>query len=83
MVAQSDMNERFAGSVPFLIGFARVLGGYFHLKAAIAEGGEGARSKLAAFYINRLLPEHSGLLGQAMQGAAGIYALSAEDLGAA
>ncbi|SFK84432.1 acyl-CoA dehydrogenase [Shimia haliotis] len=83
MVAQSDMNERFAGSVPFLIGFARVLGGYFHLKAAIAEGGEGARSKLAAFYINRLLPEHSGLLEQAMQGAAGIYALSAEDLGAA
>lgn len=83
MVAQSDMNERFAGSVPFLIGFARVLGGYFHLKAAIAEGGEGARSKLAAFYIKRLLPEHSGLLEQAMQGAAGIYALSAEDLGAA
>ncbi|MCP4822240.1 MAG: acyl-CoA dehydrogenase, partial [Shimia sp.] len=83
MVAQGDMNERFAGSVPFLMGFARVLGGYFHLKAAIAEGGEGARSKLAAFYIKRLLPEHSGLLEQAMQGAAGIYALSAEDLGAA
>ncbi len=83
MVAQGDMNERFAGSVPFLMGFARVLGGYFHLKAAIAEGGDGARSKLAAFYIKRLLPEHSGLLEQAMQGAAGIYALSAEDLGAA
>ncbi|MCP4821761.1 MAG: acyl-CoA dehydrogenase, partial [Shimia sp.] len=80
MVAQGDMNERFAGSVPFLMGFARVLGGYFHLKAAIAEGGDGARSKLAAFYIKRLLPEHSGLLEQAMQGAAGIYALSAEDL---
>ncbi|TCL08479.1 hypothetical protein BXY66_0516 [Shimia isoporae] len=83
MVAQSDMNERFAGSVPFLMGFARVLGGYFHLKAAIAEGGEGARSKLAAFYIKRLLPEHSGLLEHAMQGAAGVYALSAEELGAA
>jgi hypothetical protein len=83
MVAQTDMNERFAGSVPFLMGFARVLGGYFHLKAAIAEGGEGARSKLAAFYIKRLLPEHAGYLVHAVQGAEGIYALSAEELGAA
>ncbi|MDA5558311.1 acyl-CoA dehydrogenase [Shimia sp. MMG029] len=83
MVAQGDLNDRFAGSVPFLRGFARVLGGYYHLRAAIAEGGEGPRSKLAKFYIKRLLPEHAGVLAHAMEGASDLYALSPEELGAA
>ena len=30
LVAQSDLQERFAGSVPFLRAFARVLGGHMH-----------------------------------------------------
>ncbi|PSL20963.1 acyl-CoA dehydrogenase [Shimia abyssi] len=81
MVTQ-EMNERFAGSVPFLKGFARVLGGYFHLRAAIAEQGNGPRSKLARFYITRLLPEHAGCLAHAVQGANDLYALSPEELGA-
>ncbi len=80
MVSQTDMNQRFAGSVPFLRGFARVLGGHVHLKAAMAEGGEGARSKLARFYIHRLLPEHVGLLQHAMAGADDLYALDAEEM---
>ncbi len=83
MVAQGNMTDRFAGSVPFLRGFARVLGGYYHLRAAVAEGGQGARSKLAQFYIKRLLPEHAGLLVHAMQGGDDLYALSINDLGAA
>ncbi len=83
MVGQSEMNARFAGSVPFLRGFARVLGGYFHLRAAIAEGGAGPRTKLARFYIKRLLPEHTGVLAHATQGAEGLYDLSPEELGAA
>ncbi|KAB6715934.1 MULTISPECIES: acyl-CoA dehydrogenase [Roseobacteraceae] len=74
------MNDRFAGAVPFLRAFARVLGGHYHLKAAIAEGGEGKHSRLAAFYIKRLLPEHTALLAQARLGAADVYALSSEDL---
>lgn len=85
MVAQKNMNDRFAGSVPFLKGFARVLGGYYHLRAAIAEeaqDGQGTRSKLAHFYIKRLLPEHAGLLVHAMQGADALYALSPQELGA-
>jgi alkylation response protein AidB-like acyl-CoA dehydrogenase len=76
------MNDRFAGAVPFLRAFARVLGGHYHLKAAIAEGGEGPRSRLAAFYIKRMLPEHAALLAQVRLGAADIYALSPEDLSA-
>lgn len=76
------LNDRFAGAVPFLRAFARVLGGHYHLKAAIAETGKGKRTKLATFYIRRLLPEHSALLAQARLGASDLYALSMEELSA-
>ncbi|WP_204115676.1 acyl-CoA dehydrogenase [Shimia biformata] len=82
MLEQGDMNERFAGAVPFLRAFARVLGGHFHLKAAMAEGGDGPRTRLARFYVNRLLPEHAGLLAHATEGASDLYALSIDDLSA-
>ncbi|ALG91314.1 MULTISPECIES: acyl-CoA dehydrogenase [Actibacterium] len=79
-LAAQQMNDRFAGAVPFLRGFARVLGAHFHLKAALAEGGSGPRTALATFFIRRLLPEHVALLAHAREGAAGLYALSPEDL---
>ena len=82
MISQEDLNQRFAGSVPFLKAFARVLGGHFHLSAALAENADGPRTKLARFYITRLLPEHTGLLAHATAGAGGLYALDIEDLSA-
>ncbi|MCE8520763.1 acyl-CoA dehydrogenase [Ruegeria pomeroyi] len=81
MVAQGELNDRFAGAVPFLRAFARVLGGHFHLIAALADPG-GAREKLARYYINALLPEHAGLLEQAQGGCADLYAISLEELSA-
>ncbi|CAN0583561.1 unnamed protein product, partial [Ectocarpus sp. 12 AP-2014] len=36
LVEQGDMTDRFAGAVPYLRGFARVLGAHFHLSAALA-----------------------------------------------
>ena len=80
MLSQKDMADRFAGAVPYLRGFARILGGYYHLCAAAHEKGDGARTKLATFYIHSLLPEYSGLLVQAMQGADDLYALDLEEL---
>ena len=80
MLEQSNLNDRFAGAVPFLRAFARVLGGYFHLRASLAEGGNGPKTKLARFYIMSLLPEHQGLLMQARQGAAALYELSSDEL---
>jgi alkylation response protein AidB-like acyl-CoA dehydrogenase len=82
MVKQGDLNERFAGCVPFLSGFARILGAHYHLKAACAEEGEGPRTRLARFYIKRLLPEHTGLLSHATEGAKELYDLSIDDLSA-
>ncbi len=82
LVAQQDMNDRFAGAVPYLQAFARVLGGHFHLAAAMAEPG-GRREALARFYILRMLPAHAGLLANAQAGAAGLFDLSADDMAAA
>ncbi|WP_457649967.1 acyl-CoA dehydrogenase [Profundibacter sp.] len=82
LVSQDDMNERFAGAVPYQKAFARVLGSHFHLKTAVAEGGTGPRSELARFYITRLLPEHAALLIHAKAGAKGLYSISVDDLSA-
>lgn len=79
MLNETDINNRFAGAVPYLRATARVLGAHFHLKAALADPG-GAREALARFYIGRLLPEHAGLLTQAQRGADDLYALSAAEL---
>ncbi|QFU09835.1 Acyl-CoA dehydrogenase, short-chain specific [Rhodobacteraceae bacterium THAF1] len=80
LVAQ-DMQDRFAGAVPYLRAFARVLGGVAHLRAAVK--GDAGRRALAAFYIERLLPEHASLLVHAKAGADGLYALTLDDLAAA
>jgi alkylation response protein AidB-like acyl-CoA dehydrogenase len=82
LATQGDMRARFAGSVPFLRAFARVLGGHYHLRAAVAEKGAGARTKLARFYISRLLPEHAALLTHATAGADDLFALSEDELAA-
>ena len=70
-------NDRNAGAVPFLRAVARILGGHYHLKAALADP---ARADLARFYIRRLMPEHIALLAQVREGADGLYALSTETL---
>ena len=75
------MNDRFAGAVAYLHAFARVLGGHYHLIAALADP-DGPRAKLARYYINTLLPEHIGLLARAQNGAGDLFALSADDLAA-
>ena len=73
------LNDRFAGAVPYLRAFARVLGGQAHLKAALADPG---REALARVMVRRLLPELGGLLAQAKEGAAGLYAVGSGDLAA-
>ena len=80
LVAQADITQRNAVSVPYLMAFGRVLGAHYHLVAA--RSGDGARGRLAAFYIRRLLPEHAGLLAHVTEGAGDLMALSPADLGA-
>ena len=80
LLTRPDLNDRFAGAVPYLRAFARVLGGHAHLAAAIA--GDAGRLRLATFYIRRLLPEHAGLLIHAREGAEGLMAFDASELAA-
>ncbi len=73
-----DMADRFGGAVPFLMGFARVLGGHFHLRAALAKP-DSAQARLAGFYIQRMLPEHAGLLAEARADLPSLADLRTED----
>ena len=79
LVAEAP-EARFAGAVPYLRAFALVLGAHFHLRAALAEGGNGPRSALARVHIRRLLPEHAALVAAVAAGGADLFALAPEDL---
>ncbi|HEX5671487.1 MAG TPA: acyl-CoA dehydrogenase, partial [Acidimicrobiia bacterium] len=68
-----DPNDALAGATPYLRMFGMVLGGWFHLRSAIAasellakgEGDEvflGSRVGLARFYCRQLLPSASAML---------------------
>ena len=58
----TDLQVRSRSCVP-----GRVFWGPISIRASLA-GGK-ARTKLARFYVGRLLPEHIGLLHAARQGA--------------
>ncbi len=79
-LVEQDMERRFAGAVPYLGAFARVLGGHFHLRAAVAGGPP--RRALARFYIHALLPDHASLLARMREGSAPVLALTPDDLAA-
>jgi hypothetical protein len=69
----APMNDRFAGAVPCLAAYARLLGTHYH---ALAAQSDPARAPLASLALSRLLPEIPGLLAQAESGAEALYALT-------
>ena len=69
----SGLEDRFAGAVPYLHAFARVLGAVSHLRAAAA-GGEAQRV-LARIYITRVLPRYAADLVEAGAGVDDLNAL--------
>ncbi len=80
LVAQENLDHRLAGASAYLRAFARVLGAHFHMRAALAEGNEGPRFRLAEFYVRRLLPEHATCLAEVTEGADALSAITPEDL---
>ena len=74
---KAEMNDRFAGSVPFLRAFALVLGGHYLLRGAMAQD---SRLPLAQYHILQLMPQAAALCAAVVQGAAPLYALDAEAL---
>jgi len=79
MLAAPEINERFAGATPYLRMMARLLGGHYLLKGALADR---SRMPLARFYLLQMLPEAAALAAAATQGAAPLYDLEAERLSA-
>lgn len=69
-----DVSQRFGGAVAYLSAFARVLGGHFHLRAAMA-GGE-AQIALARVHVARVLPRFAGDLAEALAGHDDLDALA-------
>src|SRR6056297_1743113 len=76
------METRLGGATAYLDAFARVLGGHYHLAAAMvaarAEGG--ARRALAEIYIARVLPRAEADLVAAQAGTADPFALGVDEL---
>ena len=66
-----DMNERFAGAVPYLAAFSRVLGAHYHLRAAT----RGGSKPLARVHITRILPHFAADLAAARAGLEDLQAL--------
>jgi len=71
--------DRHAGAVPYLRGFALVLGAHFHLRAAMADSN---RARLARVFLRRVLPELPALLAQMRAGSEDLYAMGPEDFAA-
>lgn len=67
-----DLPERFSGAVPYLMAFARVLGGTFHALAAM----RGGNVALARVYINRIMPHFTADLAAARAGLADLEAVN-------
>ncbi|MEL6978740.1 MAG: acyl-CoA dehydrogenase family protein [Pseudomonadota bacterium] len=78
----AEQIDRAAGGVAYLR-LLSLVGGGKALARAAAGTGTPSRASLARFYAATLLPETSALASAAQSGAAGLYALSAEDLMAA
>jgi len=81
MLAEPDMAERGAGAAAYLQAFALVLGGVYHLRAALADDGD--RAVLMQVFVARRLPQVAALLAAARAGAADLYALDLGDADAA
>ena len=85
MAREASLDDKLAGSVPFLTMCAVAVAGWQLLRqsrAAAAEGGLIAKSKpvVARFFLDSLVPEAAGLKVAATAGACLLYALDAEVL---
>ncbi len=85
MLDSASLDDRLAGSVPYLTMCATVVAGWQLLRQARAAGeadGTLAKTKpvVARYFIEQLVPEALGLKAAAMGGAALLYELDAEAL---
>ncbi|MEO1240011.1 MAG: acyl-CoA dehydrogenase C-terminal domain-containing protein, partial [Pseudomonadota bacterium] len=73
----AETADRLAGASDYLAGFARVLGGWFHLKATLEDPECAA---LARLYANRVLPFAETHCALARSGGADLAGITSDDL---
>ena len=85
----AGVDDRLAGSTPFLTMLSVAVAGWLmerQGRAAMTSAGDPAflRAKVAVagWYLAHIIPEAAGLMASAMAGAAGLYAVTPEDLAA-
>ena len=79
MLAAPAINDRLAGSAPYLKAWGFTLGGHYLLKGLLADDTPERRA-LAVFYLHQILPRAIAECAAATQGAEPLYALDAERL---
>ncbi len=85
MASTASLDDKLAGSVPFLTMCAVAVAGWqllLQAKAAESDGSVLAKTKpvIASYFIDHLVSEASGLKASATAGAGLLYALDAETL---
>lgn len=77
----ASLDDRLAGSVPFCTMMAVAVAGAQLLRQLRSEEAIGpAKQATVRFFLDRIVPEATGLRTSAMGGADGLYAVSAEQL---
>ncbi|MEX0341690.1 MAG: acyl-CoA dehydrogenase [Erythrobacter sp.] len=83
---EASLDDRLAGSVPFCTMFAVAVAGWQlvrqlqTIEAGEAPGLAATKAASVRFFLDRIVPEASGLKAAATAGAGALYALSAEQL---
>ena len=82
MRAAASIDDRLAGSVPFCTMLAVAVASWQMLRQLRSCEGHAPAAKQASvrFFLDRIVPEASGLKASATAGAAGLYRVTAEQL---
>ena len=86
MIAEASLDDRLAGSVPFCTMCSVAVAGWqLLLQLRAVEGGAApalasTKPVTVRFFLDRIVPEATGLRASATAGAAGLYSLTSEQL---
>ncbi len=82
MRGPASVDDRLAGSVPFCTMLAVATAGWqlWRQLEHLGENALAAKTASVRFFLDRIVPEAAGLRASATAGAAGLYAVSAEQL---
>ncbi|MEM7668184.1 MAG: acyl-CoA dehydrogenase family protein, partial [Pseudomonadota bacterium] len=82
LLGAPDLNDRFAGAASYLRMMALALGTHYLAKGALADPGDRSRVVMAQFFASHFTPQAVALAPSVSQGAALLYALDEDQLGA-